>query len=120
MLYQDGDYFIKRTDDDWLCVGRQSADHFSVPPTHGQYARILKARSRAEVESLHNEFIEMTGRYAMNFESATGVKLIRDEDYENIEAVRAAYPGAAKIVEVDRGWAVFGTMADYEMWADQL
>jgi hypothetical protein len=41
------------------------------------------------------------------------------EQYRSIEEVRDAYPGAASIVEVEGGWIVFATEADFEVWRRQ-
>ena len=41
------------------------------------------------------------------------------EDYKTRKAVVAEYPGAAKIVKVTGGWAVFGTITDYNTWHKQ-
>lgn len=53
----------------------------------------------------------------------TGVKIMSkfasQQDYENIDAVRNEYPGAAEIVEVDGGWRVFDTVTDAETWKTQ-
>ncbi len=38
------------------------------------------------------------------------------ERYSSIEEVRAAYPGAVKILEVEGGWIVFATEAQFEAW----
>lgn len=46
-------------------------------------------------------------------------KFASQQDYENIEAVRAEYTGAAYIVEVDGGWMVFDTVTDAETWRNQ-
>lgn len=46
-------------------------------------------------------------------------KFASQQDYENIEAVRNEYPGAAEIVEVDGGWLVFDTTTDAETWRNQ-
>lgn len=46
-------------------------------------------------------------------------KIVSQQDYENIEAVRSEYPGAAEIVEVEGGWMVFDTITDAEMWRNQ-
>ena len=40
-------------------------------------------------------------------------------DYESIDAVRAEYPGAAEIVPVEAGWAVFATLTDLTTWEAQ-
>lgn len=42
-----------------------------------------------------------------------------ETDYETIEAVRDAYPGAAVVVEVEGGWKVFEFVTDYETWEAQ-
>ncbi len=39
--------------------------------------------------------------------------------YPDINAVRAAYPGAAEILEVEGGWIVFATEAQFEAWRRQ-
>ncbi len=46
-------------------------------------------------------------------------KFASQQDYANIEAVRAEYPGAAEIVEVDGGWMVFDTVTDADTWRNQ-
>jgi hypothetical protein len=43
-----------------------------------------------------------------------------ETEYQNIDVVRAAYLGAAEIVEVAGGWAVFETDTDYETWQNQV
>ncbi len=40
-------------------------------------------------------------------------------DYKDRKAVTEAYPGAAKIVQVEGGWAVFATLADWQTWKKQ-
>lgn len=47
-------------------------------------------------------------------------KFAIQQDYENIEAVRNEYPGAAEIIEVDGGWLVFDTIVDVETWINQV
>ncbi len=47
------------------------------------------------------------------------MKLALETEYRNRAAVVKAYPGAAKIVKVCGGWAVFETVADYETWRNQ-
>jgi hypothetical protein len=42
-----------------------------------------------------------------------------ETEYQNIDVVRAAYPGAAEIVDVAGGWAVFETATDYTTWEAQ-
>lgn len=42
-----------------------------------------------------------------------------ENEYKNRSAVVAAYPGAAKIVKVCGGWAVFEFAADYAVWRNQ-
>ena len=46
-------------------------------------------------------------------------KFASQQDYANLEAVQAAYPAAAKIIEVDGGWMVFDTVTDAETWRNQ-
>ena len=41
------------------------------------------------------------------------------DDYENIEAAEAEFPGALAIVEVDGGWMIFHSASDYETWQGQ-
>jgi hypothetical protein len=40
-------------------------------------------------------------------------------NYATIEDVLAAYPGAARIIEVDGGWQVFAFLSDYSTWINQ-
>ncbi|HEY9746560.1 MAG TPA: hypothetical protein V6C99_10125 [Oculatellaceae cyanobacterium] len=42
------------------------------------------------------------------------------QDYEDIEAVRNEYPGAAEIIEVEGGWMVFDTITEAETWRKQV
>lgn len=46
-------------------------------------------------------------------------KFASQQDYENIEAVQDAYPGAAEIIEVEGGWMVFDTVTDADTWRNQ-
>jgi hypothetical protein len=41
------------------------------------------------------------------------------EQYGSIEDVRDAYPGAVEILEVEGGWIVFVTEAQFESWRRQ-
>ena len=41
------------------------------------------------------------------------------ERYGNVDEVRAAYPGAAKIIEVEGGWMVFSTEDAFQVWSRQ-
>ena len=47
------------------------------------------------------------------------MKFLSEQDYASIEEVQDAYPGAAEVVEVDGGWAVFDTVQDAETWRNQ-
>ena len=47
-------------------------------------------------------------------------KFCSENDYANIDAVRSEYPGAASIIEVDGGWAVFDTVEDEQIWQNQV
>ena len=42
-----------------------------------------------------------------------------DQDYKSRKAVELAHPEADKILRVEGGWAVFATLADYNMWRSQ-
>lgn len=46
-------------------------------------------------------------------------KFCNDLDYQNIDAVRAAYPDAAEIIEAEGGWQVFDSTDDAETWRNQ-
>jgi hypothetical protein len=39
--------------------------------------------------------------------------------YSSIEDVRSAYPGAVEILEVEGGWLVLATEAQFEAWRRQ-
>jgi hypothetical protein len=41
------------------------------------------------------------------------------DDYESREHVEATHTYAPLIVEVEGGWLVFDTLADYETWGAQ-
>ncbi len=40
-------------------------------------------------------------------------------DYQTPDDVKAAYPSAAKIVDVEGGWMVCDTINDYSTWLGQ-
>ena len=42
-----------------------------------------------------------------------------ENDYNTVDDVRATYPGAARIVDVEGGWLVFASIADFEIWSAQ-
>lgn len=41
------------------------------------------------------------------------------EDYRSVGDVKAAYPWAETIIEVDGGWMVFDTSDAYLLWTEQ-
>lgn len=45
--------------------------------------------------------------------------LLSRENYDNFEAVEAAYPAAALIIEVEGGWMIFETASDFDEWERQ-
>ena len=47
------------------------------------------------------------------------MKFVSEQDYKTRDAVKDAFPEAAKIRRVDGGWAVFDTLADYTTWSKQ-
>jgi hypothetical protein len=42
-----------------------------------------------------------------------------ENDYNTVDDVKAAYPGAACIVAVEGGWLVFELITDFETWSNQ-
>jgi hypothetical protein len=46
-------------------------------------------------------------------------KFCSNLDYQDIEAVREAYPDAAEIVECEGGWQVFDTVTEAVTWRNQ-
>lgn len=45
---------------------------------------------------------------------------VSETEYNDIEAVKSAYPWATEIVAVECGWIVFSSHVDYETWIRQV
>lgn len=46
-------------------------------------------------------------------------KFCSEVEYDGVDAVRAEYPAAADVVEVDGGWMVFETHDEFDTWSRQ-
>jgi hypothetical protein len=57
-LFNDGDYFVALTDRDCVRIGIVGTTCHDVPRDHASFDRIVKAETREEVESLHDELLD--------------------------------------------------------------
>lgn len=55
MLFTDGEYFVALTDQLAVRVGIVGGTCFDIPMGHAYFERIAEAKTRVEVEALHDE-----------------------------------------------------------------
>jgi hypothetical protein len=61
ILFTDGEYFVALTDQLAVRVGMVGGTCFDIPMGHAYFERAAEAKTRVEVEALHNE---LSGAYA--------------------------------------------------------
>jgi len=56
-LFDDGEYFVAKTDSGCVRIGFKGADCFDIPAGHAWFDRVAEADSRVTVEDLHDELM---------------------------------------------------------------